>query len=406
MHVKEKIFFIVALLYILYTIFPLFADTFNIPIWLPSMATFVIMIVLYPQAFFNKVFYWFLVYGIILSIYLWLGRPLTIGIGTVDDNKKIIIEFAYILPTISIFSILDYLDDIKLTRRIVSWSIVILFVSFISAVPLMLQFNSIREALTEERGEEIIVKGLPSYSLMHAYTLFLPVLCYGAKVLREWGKWLSLIGVCVLCFVIYDTFVTTSLMVMIVTLILAMVYTDKSPSIFRITIIIILLLVYILYEFGFFIYLIDKINPVFEGTPVEEKLIDFKYSMNQRQLVGGTIVARQEYHEISWESFFSNPIWGSSEVGGHSTLIDRLGGMGLVAGLPYIMIFVSIIKKVFRYYSTKSARFFFGLGILVGIVYLYQKGMWASESWLMYIVLMPMGIRIFEWQSIKNSQEK
>lgn len=395
MTIKKKIFLITALFYILYTIFPLFADTFRIPVWLPSMAVVAVMAVLYPQAFANRTFYWFLAYAMVLVLYVIVGKRLTIGIGTVADSKKIFIEFAYILPTISIFSIISYLDDIDVTRRLVKWSIVMLFVSFIISVPLMIRYNSLREALSEQE-ETLSVPGLPGYSLMHAYTMFLPALCYAAKVNQGWKRWLAILGVGGLCFVIYDTFVTTSLLIMIAVVLFTVFYTSRNTALFVIIASLLLLIVFVLYQYGFFVALIDWIMPAFEDTAVESKLIDFKASMLQGELTGGTITGRQDLHTISWHSFFQNPFFGTSVVGGHSSLIDRFGGMGFIAGLPFVMIFVSFIKRMVILFDTKLAKAFFWVGIIAGFTYLYQKGNWGSEAWLMYMVLMPMGILSFE----------
>ena len=398
MHAKERIFLIIALLYILYTIFPLFADMFQIPVWLPSIAAFIVMLILYPKAFFNKTFFWFLVYALVLVIYLLLGRRLTIGIGTVADKKKIIIEFAYILPTISMFCILYYLKDELLIRKLVRWSIVMLFVSFIIAIPLMLRYSSIRAALGEEQAGEIIAIGLPGYSLMHAYSLFLPVLCYGTKGFNGVKKLWLLIGLSLLVFVIYDTFVTTSLLITIAILLFTALYSEKNRSVFWIVTAILLIVFFVLYKRGVFITLIDRIMPAFEGTAVEFKLNDFKDSMLQGRLTGSSITGRQTLHDISWTSFFHNPIFGTSMVGGHSSLMDRFGGMGVVAGLPFLMIFVSFIQQMIKLYHTRMARAYFWVGIAAGFVYLYQKGMWGCESWLVYMVLMPFGILTIEKQ--------
>lgn len=403
MPIKKKIFLITALFYVLYLVFPLFADRFHIPVWLPSMTAVTVMVYLYPKAFANKTIYWFLAYAFILGVYVLIGHRLTIGIGTVADKKKIFIEFAYILPTISIFSILCYLDDNEVTRQLIKWSIVALFVSFWIAVPLMVRYNSIREALGET-GEGFSVPGLPGYSLMHAYTLFLPTLGYAAKSFQGWKKCLSIIGLLVMCFVVYDTFVTTSLIIMIAIVLFTLLYTSKNPSLFWIIAIFSIVIIYLLYQFGVFSALIDKIMPAFIGTPVEKKLLDFKASMLKGELTGGSITGRQNLHAISWHSFFQNPFFGTSVVGGHSSLIDRFGGMGFIAGLPFVMIFVSFINRMVKLYNTKMAKAFFWVGIVAGFTYLYQKGNWGCEAWLMYMVLMPMGILVYERKT--NKYEK
>ena len=394
MSFQKKLFLIVSLLYILYTIFPLFGDLFSIPVWLPSLGAFLVMFLLFPSAFANKVFVWFSIYALVLIVYLFLGRPLTIGIGSVVDSKKIFIEFAYILPSISILSILLFLNDMTVTKLLIKWSMIMLFVSFVVAVPLMFQYNSLRSALDIE--EDIGIPGLPGYSLMHAYTLFLPVLCYATKVFKGRQKAWSLVGLLVLCFVIYDTFVTASLLVMICLLLFTIFYKKTSTSLFWIFFGAAAILLYLFYLSGAFIYVIDWMLPYFRGTPVAGKLLDMRSSLYLGELTGGNLVTRQELHSISWNSFFQNPLFGTSVVGRHSVLVDRLGGMGLVCFVPFIMIVLTSYRKIFRLYQSKIARVFVLMGFFAGLMYMYEKGLWGCESWLMYLVLMPFGVRVFE----------
>ena len=396
MPTKKKIFLITALLYILYTIFPLFADVSGIPIWLISIVTFVTMLSLYPKAYINKAFYWFLAYTFLLIMYFLVGRGLHIGIGSVNDSKKILIESAWILPSISIFSILCYLNDYNLTNKMVKWSIMILYISFIVTVPLMLKYNSIREALSIEQQEGFSVPGLPGYTLMHSYTIFLPALCYLFKTLQSRKKVFAFWGLMALCFVIYDTFITTSLIIMIVVVLFTLTYSKNHTSQLWIMLILLSIVIYILYRLGFFISLIDWILPAFEGTSVEYKLNDFKESMIEGQLTGDSITGRVDFHDISINSFFTNPLFGGNRSGGHSSLLDRFGGMGIVVGLPYLFMFISIMKQLNKLYITKTAKMFFYVGIIVGAVFLYNKGLFGCEGWLMYTVLMPMGILSFE----------
>ena len=300
-------------MYIIYTIFPLLSDTVSLPVWLPSMASVVFLFVLYPKAFYNTVFYWFLAYAFVLWLYQTMGKPLTIGIGSVQDSKKLLIEYAYILPTISIFCILKYLNDYQLTKRLILWSVVGLYVSFVIAVPLMLKYNSLRAALSLD-GEVIHVAGLPGYSLMHAYTLFIPAISYVAKISQGIRRWFFVVALLLLCYVVYDTFVTTSLIIMISILFFTLIYTDSNIQVFWIVFFIIGIILVVLFERGFFISVIDWSLPLFDGTPVESKLLDFKESMIQGRIVGGTVSTRQDLHDKSWVSFGQNPIFGAGKV--------------------------------------------------------------------------------------------
>ena len=393
---KKTLFFVTAMLYTAYILFPLLSDIITIPVWLPSILTVVVTLFLYPNAFRNKVFYWFLVYAVVLAVYLFMGRKLTIGIGTVEDEKKIFIEYAFLLPAIALFSVMCYLNDMRVIKQYVRWSIILLYVSFIVAVPLMQRYSSLRTAMDIHYYENMNIPGLPGYALMHAYTLFLPVMCYAIKVLRNGMKWMAFIGVVVLCYVIYDTFVTTSLILMISILIITWAYTGKNPGIFWFFVILSLLILYTFYLSGFFVLFIDWIRPVFEGTPVEVKLLDLRDSMTQGELTGSSIVVRREKHDSSWLSFLSNPLIGSGKVGEHSSLLDRFGGMGLFVGIPFVMIIVSYIKQMRVLYRTQFAKVFWGIGLVAGFVFLLEKGIWGAEGWLFYMVLMPMGILLLE----------
>lgn len=398
---KNNLFLIIAFFYVIYTIFPLFSALLPIPAWLPSIFVFTVLLITYPKAFKNNTFYWFCVYAAVLIIYLLAGRRLTVGIGTVADSYKILIEFAFILPSVSIFSVLVYLDDKELMEKFIKWCIVFLFASFIVEYPLIRQYQSLREVWSGSKAEETQVLGLPGYTLMHAYTLFLPTLCFMVRSSSGKMKILSVLGLAVLCFIVYSTYVTTSFIIMIGILIISFAYKENSSS----TLIIIGIIVYVLYKVGFFISMIDWIMPWFEGTSVEPKLLDFRQSMILGEATGGSITSRQDLHGISWDSFFQNPLFGTSKAGGHSSLLDRFGGMGIIGGLPFLMIILSFVFRMKKMYQTRMARAFFRIGIVAGFVFLYEKGLWGSEGWLFYMVLMPFGIMVIEKYRLKQKTD-
>ena len=391
MQTRKKYFLLIALFYTLYIIFPLFGDLANIPVWLPSILSSILVISLYPSAIKNKAFYWFCIYALVLTVFLFVGKPLTIGIGTVADNKKIFIEFSYILPVLSIFSVFFYLKDYELTKKYVVWSTIFLYASFIVAVPLMIKYNSLREALGEQ-SQSLSIPGLPTYSLMHAYTLFLAPVCYAVKSFHGYRRIMSIAALIVLCIVIYSTFVTTSLIMMLVILLVVLTYNGKVNSMFFYLFLAAIL--FFLYEEGFFVKLIDSIYPLFEDTAVEGKLNDFRASMVGGEIVGDNITTRSNLHTISWNSFITNPLWGTSVVGGHSSILDRFGGMGILGGLPYMMIFVSFYKMVRKMLQGTSTTPVFFISFLSGMVFLYEKGIWDGGSWQMFMVMMPMALLI------------
>lgn len=391
MRTRQYIFLITSLFYTLYIIFPLFGDVIQFPVWFPSVVTTAILIILYPLAFKNKITLWFLIYAAVLLSFVLIGKPLTIGIGSVVDKKKILIEFAYIIPSISVFSVFYYLRDYKLTKTYVTWSTIILYASFIVAIPLMIKYSSLRVALSEE-AETLVIPGLPSYSLMHAYTLFLPQMCYAIKYSNGIKRWWNIVALLALCVVIYSTYVTTSLIVLLCVLFLTFIYSKKHSYLYFFTLFFLLIVFFFLYELGVFVSIIDAIQPMFEGTSVEPKLNDLRASMVGGELQGESIMVRQRLHAISWNSFLENPLWGNGIAGDHSAILDRFGGMGILGGFPFLMIFISLYRTARRMYQSKSAKSFFLIGFLIGVVYLYEKGNWGAESWFVLSTMMPMAL--------------
>ena len=394
MTIRDHVFLAVAFFYTLYLLFPLLSDSINIPVWLPSISSFGVLLLLYPQAFCNKAVFWFFLYASVLAIYVIIGKPLTVGIGTIADSKKVLIESSYILPPLSFYSVFIYRKNVTLMKKYVLWSIVFLYISFIIAYPLISQYSTLRNALAEQNAE-FTIRGLPSYSLMHAYVLFLPALCFGYTLAKKFIKVLYFLGILALCIVINSTSISTCLILMAFVIIFTFFYTPNR-SLNVVWAIVLFFIIYFLFESGFFVTLIDMILPFFEGTPVEGKLIDIQSSIIQREVTGGNLTVRIELHGVSWHSFLQNPLWGTSVVGWHSTLIDRFGGMGIFAGIPYIMIIISIYKKILKYLFTQTARDFLLLSMAIGFILMFEKGNWAGDSWHVYAGIMPVAIVVIE----------
>ena len=76
---KEKIFLVVSLFYIIYTIFPLFADLTGIPVYIPALFVVLVLGILFPNVFKTEPFKWFFVYILSLALYSLVGKPIHIN---------------------------------------------------------------------------------------------------------------------------------------------------------------------------------------------------------------------------------------------------------------------------------------------------------------------------------------
>ena len=271
-------FLVVSLLYILYTVVPIIQDITGIEVWLVNLSTFIILFALYPRAFANPVMYWFLVYAAILAVYVVVGKPLAIGIGTVRDSKKIIIEYAFMLPSLSIFSILYYLKESKLFKIIAGGGLLFIVISFLYLVPMVWANNEImRDTLNMKAEYGIDTPGVPEYTLMHAYILTVPALLYGVKVSIGKQKWAVLAVLIVFLYIILYSYVTTSLVITLGAILFSLLYDTKEKLRSFLFMFLTGFVLYFLHTAGVFIQVFDFLIRFFEGTAVEPKIEGFKY---------------------------------------------------------------------------------------------------------------------------------
>lgn len=406
MQLKKRIFLFVSLGYILYTVVPIIPDVTGIEVSFVNLLTFITLFVIYPRAFANRMFYWFLTYAAILAVYVMVGKPLTIGIGTVHDSKKVIIEYAFMLPSLSIISILTYLKEYKLIKIVSFGGLFFLLASFAYLIPMILsEGEALRIAHNLQAQVGYRMLGMPNYTLQHAYIIAVPALMYGFKIFQARKKWFVLTVIFLFVFIIIHTFVTTSLLITFTVIVFSLLYNTNQKIKSFIILFILGFIVIVLHSTGVFIQMFDFLIRFFDGTAVQPKMEGFKYIylFGDVENAGGHITGRLGFHEMSWKAFSENfLIGGTSPVGGHSNIIDRLGGMGLIPFVPFIMIIATYINALIKLLNTKQQRISFFLGIISVFTLLYQKGLFGQEGWLFFMVLLP-GL-IISFYSIRENQ--
>ncbi len=391
MELKKKLFLIISTGFILYIVFPLVADLLPIPIATISLTVTVALFLLYPSAIMkNKTFLWFFIYASVLFLYLALGKFLAIGIGTVQDSRKIIIEFAFILPSLVIFSILQHFNDYQLYKKIGRVSLIIILLSFIYYIPIIINDPVLlRDAMYYEK-EELPVKGLPNYTLLHAYIIAFPAQLYGISKFDGWKK-RGMIAIAVLfMYIIINTSITTSLIIGLGLVVFALLYSPKKKMASLMKIALFFCFIYALYLLGAFVSILDWAIDFFEGTATQMKMMDFKDILQGGSTENAaTIAGRANYHDISIRAFFANPFVGTSPVGGHSNFLDRLGGLGLLGFIPYLMLFYTQFRAYLKQITDSTQRIYYFVGFFATLVFAYNKGLFGQEGWLFMLIILP-----------------
>ncbi|MBQ0063360.1 MAG: hypothetical protein KBS94_04940 [Prevotella sp.] len=405
---KDKLFLILACFYAVYLTSPLVADLTHIPIHVVSIITALFCIAMYPnQLFATKAIRWFFIYFVVLGFYVLIGKKLALGIGTVSDPKQLVIESAFILPSLYIISILQYLGDVKYLKTIALTAIISLIVSFVYVLPtLYVSTDLLRDNFFDSSIYHGRI-GLPSYTLMHTYVLLMPAMLFTKHLFTRWKKVLWWCVILLFSYIIIRCYITTCIIMLFLSFI-AMASYHQNPQKRWARFICIGLLLIIVSSTSIMGGIFHFSENFFQGTAVETKVYDFENLFYKGDASGGSISGRQGLHTKSINSFFQNPIFGVSsekgqyysdasqalydadvKVGGHSSIMDRLGGMGLFGGLPFIMIIFSVFDIWKKWVLDEKTRFYYIITFLLTLLLLYQKSAFGQEGWFFWGVISP-----------------
>lgn len=390
---KDKWFVIVSFIYILYVIFPLFEDLTHIPVFIPSLLVVAFIGIFYNGIFTNKPVRWLLAYIGLLFVYSLVGMPIHInGVsGELPAWWRITIEAAWTIPAVMIASVLYYKNAPRLYKLFGIGSIILITISFVYILPLIIGAkNILREDIQDFSAVRPI--GLPDYALMHAYTLLLIPLCFSLKTTAYKSKLLSVALLCLFFYLVTQTAVTTSLFVSVTIFLFSLLYSAEHRGRSVALCIMVVFVLFFLYNYGFFLWLVDSLMPYFNGTAVSFKLQDMHDSMVGGKLQGGSLTGRMDYHQISKDNFWNNPIFGGGFAGGHSKILDILGSMGLLMFIPFAMTIWSCLKQQISQTSSLNARAFIYFSYFSAGIYLYEKGIFSAAGYLTTLVIVPSAI--------------
>lgn len=391
---KERCFLIVYTLFAAFILVPFVSDVMPLNSQIVDLSVFVICILLYPRAYANRLMLWTILYFTVLFLFVVSGNDITVGIGRVMPSKKLLIELAWVLPSICIVSILSYRGNLKLYYYVAIISVSLYIISFLSVLPIIMKYDMRVIAIQEEAG--VSIHGIPSYTLMHAFAISIPAAFMSYKSFIGKKRIIMLaLAVCNIILVV-NTNITTSIVALLLCVLFFFSYgRTHGFSIIRLTVLSVCL--FLILNFGFIEIFMNYMSGVFEGTAVQPKIESFLAIYQTGDLAAdetGSISGRENLHAISINSFFSNIFLGGEQVGGHSAILDRLGGMGLFCGIPFIMILISQVLIWKKNIHDHFALMYYYLGVFVACIFLYTKGLFGEQGWFMISIFVPVVIYV------------
>lgn len=403
MNFKKKAFLAITIFYIVYLFVPLLGNYTPINSTSASIITAGSLFLMYSGLIKNKIFVWYASYLSILAFFVFIGHTITIGLGDMSEFRKLLIETGFTLPTIMIFLVLRKYNELKLYRIIAYTALAANILSFLYCIPLIAINPNILRAYISIGIDDLSRIGIPTYQALHSYVIFIPALIYCIRVSRGKIKYLFIGCFLLYLYIIYNASITTNLVITLMILLFSLLYKENiQKAVIKTSIF--CLFVLGLHLGGAIEKLFDVAIVFTEGTYSNAKIQGFKdmYIGKSDDVVEG----RSNLHTISIMSFIQSPIWGMNEVrkdvmdadfitednsvvGGHSSLLDRFGGMGLLGGIPFVMIFWLIYKDWKNRMPRGDSHYFYMFGVIAAFILLYGKGVFGQEGWFSLCIYLP-----------------
>lgn len=412
MNIKKKVFLAISIFYIIYLFVPLLGNYTPINSTNASIITAGSLFVMYSNLIKNKIFAWYAAYLAILAFFVMIGHTITIGLGDMSESRKLLIEIGFTLPTIMIFLILKKYNELKLYRIIAFTALAANILSFLYCVPLIAINPNILRVYVSAGMEDLSKMGIPTYPALHSYVIFIPALIYSIRVSVGKKKLLYIGCFLLYLYIIYNASITTNLVITLIILIFSLLY-KKNIQKAILTTSIFSFIILGLHFSGAIENIFDYAIKSTEGTYSNAKIQGFKDMYIGKS--DDVVETRSDLHTISLMSFLQSPIWGrnavrkgamdasdvssnNSVIGHHSSLLDRFGGMGLLGGLPFVMIFWLIYKDWKKRMLRGDCQYYYMFGFIAAFILLYEKAVFGQEGWFTLCIYLPCLL----WANVKQ----
>jgi len=398
---QNKIFYAISLSLIVYITFPLLKG------FVPIEGAVAISIfalgttILYPEFFKKRIFFlWFIYVLIVLFNYFISDQQF--------DFKSIFFPLIILYTTIALTSYFIYKGDFKGLIKITMVGLFIAFIFSVTTIPFVInESNLIRNIakFSEFREYNVNRIWLISYGMLHGLPFILPPIVFLIKANSGIKKTIPMVVSTVYILVIMFSDATTSIMLSISIIILAL-FIDHSKTIkkniIRITIVGSILLVLI--NMNLILLFLESFQSLFNGLSTQLKIDEIKTLIKYGQ-VSGNLAGRNDLYLLSWNAFTENILFGSrssTNIGRHSFFLDQLAAYGLLGFIPLLLIIFKHVKEVLN--NLSFMRIYYLVGVFTFVIMFSLKNLFSFEMYIYAFVFLP-GI-CFKIEELISNQNK
>ena len=361
-----------------------------------------------PQFLSSKQHLYFALYIIIVSLY-------SLGIGAHYSVVDIVMEYCKVAFSASLIMLLCNSNNSVLNKRILlTFGIIILIASVGTFIAERFMPGAVRLTAPGEIDNHTLIQslkrmGMSNYGLPHAIPVLIPAFIAGLKsgLLSVKQRIILLIVFFASLVIVFYSGATTAILLTLLAIILS-ILTRMGFSVRynmgRLLPIIIIAVLFVLFS--------ESLGRAFISVGTEmasEEGVGYDVGVRMQELgdymlngdKGEDLGGRTERYDVSLKSFYSNPLWGGGEAGGHSAIFDILARYGVLGFISWFLFFLSMVSYVRKYIDSRYTTFFYE-GILMCVLMLISKNMASLDMWFCVFVLLPLMIMQLQELSAKK----
>ena len=291
-------------------------------------------------------------------------------------------------------------DDQKVKKWI---SISILIVIIIQTIPSLFMYLTAQDTIrtfidlisqdqSEYDWEQLYRLGILAYPMTHSLPVLVPPLMMWLRtkgVSKIWKLFCFISLVCIILLTIIYDVTTVQFLILFCIAASLLIYPNKAKQNRQRVVLVAFVILPFLLSSQIQVGVLTGLEAVSSGQ-MKEKVADMQYNITHDDDTGD-MGTRKQHYTSSLESFFWSPVIGTddnSQIGGHSSFLDRMGAFGLLGFVPFLLII--LLSSRFCYLKMPpSCRWYYIVCIISFTSLLLLKNMSHVEVWLMYLVVTP-----------------
>lgn len=358
---------------------------------------------------YSKMVFWFLTF---FTIYYFLFQIVSSKYLAKEffglSLEVTVFNLAAIIPVLIISNYLLSTKAYKFKFKVLIMTLIILVINIIFTLRLIIQDPNSSKILATIEGMSIYgLTGASGYNITYSAVLLIPVFLYGINKFRNLKRILWYFLTFISFIFIYKSAYTLAILATALAVLLYAFFSLRK--IYRIIIIIpCIIIIYFAFNTDGFYQILLVLSRSIDIYEVSQRFRDLANLIKFGD-TSAISLSRLDLYANSLNAFFKSPFIGifplesSYRLSNHSTVLDVLGGTGLIGFIPFVLSFYYSFKKSLSYVGNTNYKKCIYTSYLVFIFIAFLNPIFNSPTiTFTLLALLPLFSHLFRQNNLKT----